>query len=99
MITAAVRAENYSDFGGTVNGKLATRYQISKAIGIRAAVSTGFRAPSLQQQYFSYTSTDILPNGQLGQSGFFPVESSVAKSLGIQPLKEETSLNISGGIT
>jgi iron complex outermembrane receptor protein len=99
LVTAAVRAENYSDFGGTINGKLAARYQISKAIGIRAAVSTGFRAPSLQQQYFSYTSTDILPNGQLGQSGFFPVESSVAKSLGIQALKEETSLNISGGIT
>lgn len=99
LITGAVRAEHYSDFGGTINGKLAGRWQISKALGIRAAISTGFRAPSLQQQYFSYTSTDILPNGQLGQSGFFPVGSAVAKSLGIGDLKEETSLNISSGIT
>ncbi|MFZ4058774.1 MAG: TonB-dependent receptor plug domain-containing protein, partial [Ferruginibacter sp.] len=99
LITGAVRAENYSDFGATVNGKLATRYAFNNGISVRAAVSTGFRAPSLQQQYFSYASTDILPNGQLGQSGFFPIETAVAKSLGLPKLKEETSVNFSAGVT
>src|SRR5207302_8480771 len=41
------RLEHYSEFGGTVNGKVATRFQVVRALGLRAAASTGFRAPSL----------------------------------------------------
>lgn len=99
LVTGAVRFENYSDFGSTLNGKLALRYQFTDVFGLRGAVSTGFRAPSLHQQYFSYSSTDILPNGELGQSGFFPNNSAVAKGLGIPKLKEETSVNASAGFT
>ena len=99
LVAAAVRFENYSDFGSTLNGKLALRYQFTEAFGLRGAVSTGFRAPSLHQQYFSYSSTDILPNGELGQSGFFPNNSDVAKGLGLSKLKEETSVNASAGFT
>jgi iron complex outermembrane recepter protein len=99
LVALAARFEQYSDFGATLNGKLALRYQFSDAFGLRAAVSTGFRAPSLHQQYFSYSSTDILPDGSLGQSGFFPNNSSVAKGLGIPKLKEETSVNASAGFT
>jgi iron complex outermembrane recepter protein len=99
LVALAARFEQYSDFGATLNGKLALRYQFSDAFGLRAAVSTGFRAPSLHQQYFSYSSTDILPDGSLGQSGFFPNNSTVAKGLGIPKLKEETSVNASAGFT
>jgi iron complex outermembrane receptor protein len=99
LVAGAARFENYSDFGSTLNGKLALRYQFTGSFGLRAAVSTGFRAPSLHQQYFSYSSTDILPNGELGQSGFFPNNSEVAKGLGIPKLKEETSVNASAGFT
>lgn len=99
LVAGAVRFENYSDFGATLNGKLALRYQFTPAFGWRGAVSTGFRAPSLHQQYFSYSSTDILPDGSLGQSGFFPNNSAVAKGLGIPKLKEETSINASTGFT
>ncbi|ULQ52365.1 TonB-dependent receptor [Flavihumibacter fluvii] len=99
LVAAAARFENYSDFGSTINGKLALRYQFTDAFGLRGAVSTGFRAPSLHQQYFSYSSTDILPNGELGQSGFFPNNSEVAKGLGIPKLKQETSVNGSAGFT
>jgi iron complex outermembrane receptor protein len=98
-LEGAVRQENYSDFGSTINGKLATRLALTEALALRGAISTGFRAPSLHQQYFSYVSTDILPSGQLGQSGFFRNDSELAKALGIPKLKQETSVNYSLGIT
>jgi iron complex outermembrane recepter protein len=98
-ISGAARFENYSDFGNTLNGKLATRYAINQTFALRGAISTGFRAPSLHQQYFSYVSTNLLADGQLGQSGFFRNESEVAKVLGIPKLKQETSVNYSLGLT
>ncbi len=98
-INGAARFERYSDFGNTLNGKLATRYAFDKIFAIRGAISTGFRAPSLHQQYFSYVSTNLLNDGQLGQSGFFQNESAVAKVLGIPKLKQETSTNYSLGLT
>lgn len=99
LVTGAVRYEHYSDFGGTLNGKLAARYQFGNRFSLRGAISTGFRAPSLQQQYFSYSSTDILPSGQVGQSGFFTNNSPVAAGLGIPKLKQETAINASAGFT
>lgn len=98
MIGGAARFEQYSDFGSTVNGKFTTRYAISNAFALRGAISTGFRAPSLHQQYFSYVSTDLV-NGKIGQSGFFPTNSDVAKEIGIPELQEETSVNASAGFT
>ncbi|MCU0447055.1 MAG: TonB-dependent receptor [Microscillaceae bacterium] len=98
-ISGAARFERYSDFGNTLNGKLATRYAINQTFALRGAISTGFRAPSLHQQYFSYVSTNLLNDGQLGQSGFFQNESAVAKVLGIPKLKQETSTNYSLGVT
>lgn len=98
-VSGALRFEDYSDFGNTTNGKIATRIAFAKWLALRGAVSTGFRAPSLHQQYFSYLSTDILPSGQLGQSGFFRNDSDIARALGITKLKQETSTNISVGLT
>ena len=99
LISGAARFEHYSDFGSTVSGKFATRYKITSKFNIRGAISNGFRAPSLHQQYFSAVSTDILPDNTLGQSGFFTNNSPVAKALGIPKLKQETSLNYSLGFT
>jgi iron complex outermembrane receptor protein len=98
-ISAAGRFERYSDFGNTLNGKLALRYAISKEFALRGAISTGFRAPSLHQQFFSYVSTNLLADGTLGQSGFFPNDSDIARALGIPKLKQETSVNYSLGFT
>jgi iron complex outermembrane receptor protein len=95
----AGRYENYSDFGSALIGKITTRYAITKALAIRAAANTGFRAPSLHQQYFSYVSTNILPSGALGQSGIFRNTDPIARSLGIPELKEERSQNASVGFT
>jgi iron complex outermembrane receptor protein len=99
LISGAGRLEHYSDFGTAFSGKLATRYKLSSIFNVRGAFSNGFRAPSLHQQYFSYISTDILPDNTLGQSGFFTNESAVAKALSIPGLKQETSLNYSLGFT
>lgn len=99
LVSAAARLEHYSDFGTALSGKLATRYKISDVFNVRGAVSNGFRAPSLHQQYFSALSTDILPDNTLGQSGFFTNQSNVAKALGIPKLKQETSVNYSLGFT
>ncbi|MBV6646465.1 MAG: TonB-dependent receptor [Cyclobacteriaceae bacterium] len=98
LVTTAGRFENYSDFGSTINGKLAARYEFSSAFALRGAISTGFRAPSLHQQYFNNIATDIV-DGELVSSGIFRNDSDIARQLGIPELEEETSVNASVGFT
>ncbi len=95
----ATRFENYSDFGSTINFKLATRYKINDNINVRAAANTGFRAPSLHQINFNSTSTIFDQNGDPQEVGTFANDSRAAKLLGIPELKEETSSSISVGFT
>jgi len=99
----AGRYENYSDFGSTTNGKVTARFSPVKQLIFRGSASTGFRAPSLSQAYFSAVSTNFLRNPTTGnldpfEVGTYPVSSSIAKALGAQPLKPEKSKNYSGGI-
>jgi len=98
MIDAALRYENFSDFGSTTNYKIATRYQVADNFALRGAVSSGFRAPSLPQLYFNSTST-IFVDGIPSDVGTFSNDSRVAKILGIPKLKEETSNSYSLGFT
>lgn len=99
-IDLAGRFENYSDFGNTVNGKLAIRYEFVKNYAIRAAVGTGFRAPSLQQQYFNNSYADISTSGSgIVTKGIFRNDSDAARALGFDQLKQETSVNASAGFT
>ncbi len=97
-IQAAGRFEHFSDFGNTVNGKIAARLEPIDGLALRGSVSTGFRAPGLAQQFFSTTSTNNV-NGQLIEIGTFPVSSPIAVALGSQPLDAEKSLNFGGGVT
>jgi iron complex outermembrane receptor protein len=94
----AGRFESYSDFGALLTGKFSTRYEITPGLAIRGAVSTGFRAPSLQQSFFRSTATNFI-NGLPYDISTFPVSSDAAKAFGAKPLKPETSLNLSAGIT
>lgn len=99
----AGRFENYDDFGSTWDGKATLRLQPHDKVVLRAAASTGFRAPSLAQSWFTATSTNFLPDPVTGQQvpfdvGTFAVESTVAKALGAQPLKPEQSVHYSGGL-
>ncbi|MDR2122708.1 MAG: TonB-dependent receptor [Flavobacteriaceae bacterium] len=96
----AGRYEHYSDFGNSLTGKLALRYEYADGFAIRGAFSTGFRAPSLQQQYFNNSFTDISASGSgIVSKGIFTNESSLARALKIEKLKEEKSLNSSAGLT
>jgi iron complex outermembrane recepter protein len=100
-VAAAARFEDYSDFGSELTGKLSARYDISDALAIRGSASTGFKAPALQQQFFTYTSTNNTLVGstfQLIEVGTFPVNSPVARALGARPLEAESAVNYSLGL-
>jgi iron complex outermembrane receptor protein len=99
----AARYENFSDFGSTTNWKLTGRYSAMKQLIFRAAASTGFRAPSLNQSYFSAVSTNFLRDPATGQLapfevGTYPVNSAIARALGATPLRPEKSRNLSAGV-
>lgn len=98
LVSGAVRFEDYTDFGSTLNWKLATRIKATNDLSIRGAVSTGFRAPSLAQIYYNLRFTSFL-DGKLNESLLSPNNSPVTKAFGIQSLKEEQSFNASGGLT
>ncbi len=59
-MTLAGRYEHFSDFGSTVNGKFAARFEPIEGYAVRGSISNGFRAPSLQQQFFTTTSTNFI---------------------------------------
>ncbi len=98
LVDAAVRYEDYSDFGSTFNYKLASRIKLADNLNFRFAGSTGFRAPSIHQIYYNTTST-LFVNGTLREVGTFSNDSAVAAEFGIPKLKQETSKSFSTGFT
>tara|TARA_Y100000782_G_scaffold107622_1_gene130120 strand:- start:457 stop:3468 length:3012 start_codon:yes stop_codon:yes gene_type:complete len=102
IISGALRYDNYKGFGDTVNFKLAANWSITEDVSLRGALSTGFRAPSMQQLYFNNISTQFVvgDDGSLvaEQVGTFRNDSTLAQSIGIPKLKEEKSQNRSLGI-
>ncbi|MBA3341882.1 MAG: TonB-dependent receptor [Gemmatimonadaceae bacterium] len=103
LANIAARYENYSDFGNKVTGKVALRFQPTEQVTLRGAASTGFRAPSLNQSFYSSVVTNFKSDPVTGnpvpfEIGIFPVNSREAKSLGAKPLKAESSQNYSAGL-
>ncbi|MBI1253027.1 MAG: TonB-dependent receptor [Hyphomonas sp.] len=96
LVSGAVRGESYSDFGETLTGKLAARYDFNDAFALRGSVQNGFRAPSLQQQFFTTTSTNFI-NGIPFDITTFRVDDPIARALGAEDLDAETSLNYAVG--
>jgi iron complex outermembrane recepter protein len=96
LANVAGRFEHYSDFGSLFTGKAALRYQPSPRLTLRAAGSTGFRAPGLGQINFSKVVTNVIAGTPI-QVGIFPAADSASRLLGAQPLQEETSMNLSAG--
>lgn len=99
LLSLASRFEDYSDFGSTINFKLAALLKVSESLNLRVAGNTGFRAPSLHQLYFNSTSTIFDQDGNPQEVGTFANDSRAAKLLGIPELKQETSESISLGVT
>lgn len=98
LVSGALRYENYSDFGNTLNYKLASRYNIFEDLAVRASVSSGFRAPSLAQIHYNLIFTNIIAGRSL-QTLLASNTSTVAKAFGINPLQEEKANNFSAGLT
>ena len=94
----AVRYEDYSDFGSTTSGKLSGRYSFTDTVALRGTVSTGFRAPSLAQQFYATTATNFI-GGVPFDVRTFAVTDPVAIALGAEPLQAEESTNVSLGLS
>jgi iron complex outermembrane receptor protein len=102
LIATALRYENYSDFGGTLNGKIASRIKATDILSFRGSFSSGFRAPSLAQSYFGTTINDVVVEEGSNKPTYEERliannQSPITKALGIPSLKQETSLNASLG--
>jgi len=102
LLNGAGRYEHYSDYGSSVAGKFAFRYQLLSKLAIRGAISNGFRAPSMHQRFFSAINTVFIQTSsglQPFQQGTFRNNSLVAAAFGIPSLDAETSTNYSIGLT
>ena len=108
LLHLAGRGENYSDFGGNFSGSAAARYSILDGLALRGSIGNGFRAPSLQQRYFTNVSTQFvsgLPNQVLTVNNDNPIvrtpydPATNTGGFGVAPLKQETSTNYSVGLT
>jgi len=98
QIDGAARFEHYSDFGSQATFKFATRYKVTDNFNLRGSVSTGFRAPNLQQINFSNTNTTVV-QGALQYTKTIPNYSDFARLAGIPKLTAEKSNNYSLGFT
>lgn len=98
LVSTAVRFENYSDFGSTLNGKLAARLKATDNVNFRGSLSTGFRAPSLAQVYYNLRFTNFSSGGAT-EVILSSNDSPVTQAFGINKLNEEKAVNGSLGVT
>ena len=100
LVQYALRYEDFSDFGSTVNGKVAGRYTVNDSFTLRGSMSTGFHAPTPGQANVStiITTFDGTTGAQI-EEGLVPSTSAAAVAVGGAALKEEESFNMSVGFT
>lgn len=99
LVSGALRYENYSDFGTNISWKLTSRYKLlDDNLVFRGSVSSGFRAPSLHQVYYTATTTTLTENG-VQQNGILNNANPALRALDIPELDAETSFNLSAGVT
>ena len=99
MMQYALRYEDFSDFGGTLNGKVALRLDVSDFVTLRGSINTGFHAPTPGQSNLQkVTTTFDNDTGLQVESGTVPPDHPSALAAGGSPLKEETSLDYTFGL-
>lgn len=100
LVQGALRYEDFSDFGGTLNSKLASRYNVTDDFVIRGAISTGFHAPTPGQANITsiITTFDGTTGAQI-EEGLVRAGNPLAIANGAQELKEEESVSLSLGFT
>ena len=94
---AAIRGENFEEFGSTFDWKVSARYDFSEAFALRATANTGFRAPTPGQVNTLNVTTTADASGNLIPNGTYPVSHPVATALGAKELTPEESTSISLG--
>ncbi len=98
-VGAAARYERFSSFGGTLDGKLSSRFEITPAFALRGSVSTGFRAPTPGQLYTTSTVQGLdTVTLQVFTSGRLSPNDPLARLLGARALKPEQSRTASLGL-
>jgi iron complex outermembrane receptor protein len=97
LLGAALRYEDFSSFGSTVNYKLTAQYQLSEELSLRASHSTGFRAPTVGQANVVNTQTSLV-SGELIQSATYPPTHPVSLELGGVELDPEESVSFALGL-
>lgn len=101
QLSLSSRFDQYKDLGGNLSGKAALGFTPVDGITLRGSVSTGFRAPSLQQMYFNSSSTQFVDvAGSLVPLtvGTFNSASGVSTALGFPELKAEKFLALTAGL-
>jgi iron complex outermembrane receptor protein len=93
QVDVAGRFEHYTDFGDAQVGKITARYDIFPELAVRGTISTGFRAPTIQEQF--YSATNVSPTSAIVQ---LPPNSPAAALVGVRPLQPEASTSYSAGI-
>jgi len=93
LADVAGRFEHFTDADNTSVGKLTARYDFARAFALRGTVSTGFRAPTLVEDY--YSATNAAPMYVFTQ---LPPNSAAAQQLGIHKLDPGKSRNFSLGL-
>lgn len=98
VLGAAVRYEDFSDFGSETTFKISSLFRLTDSTSLRGSIATGFHAPTPGQQNFSNVTTEIGPNGSLIESGIIPPSSPVAQKVGASDLEPETSDSFTVGL-
>jgi iron complex outermembrane receptor protein len=97
LIGGALRFENYSDFGSNISWKINSRWKTKNdKLSLRGSLSSGFRAPSLHQVFYTAITTTLTENG-IQQNGILNNSDPALRALGIPELNPETSFNIGAG--
>ena len=96
LVGVAGRYEDFETFGDTLNGKINSRWQATRFMALRGAVSTGFRAPTVGQANIQNVTTAFV-QGRLANVGTYPASHPIAQIKGAEALKPEKSFNVSAG--
>ena len=96
LLGAALRYEDYNEFGTTLDGKVAARLQVSENFALRAAASTGFRVPTAGQANLRNVTTEFQA-GMLADIATLPPTNPIAQQKGAEPLTPEESVNLTVG--
>jgi len=96
-LSAAVRNDNYSDFGAKTNPRFGVFWSPIEQIGLRAAYSTSFRAPNPTEFIYTISATNVYIESGFAQPGD-PTGKASVLLFGNQVLGPETSKNFTAGL-